>query len=60
VPLNDATPSFQRRVCTEGVVLFENAPGEALDATVSAISQDIDYREWRRIHEQEPPGNPAQ
>lgn len=52
VPINDATPSFQRQVCTEGVVLFESVAGEALDATVSAISRDIDYREWLRVHDQ--------
>jgi predicted nucleotidyltransferase len=50
VPLNDASPAFKRAVVTENRLVFERHSGSAADFWVSAVSEDIDFREWKRAH----------
>lgn len=51
VPLNDAAPSFRRRVAEEGVLLHEAAAGAAIGFWVQAVSECMDLTAWRASHE---------
>lgn len=50
VPLNDASPAFRREVVREGRLLWEREPGTAREFEVQSVSEDMDYRAFRRAH----------
>lgn len=49
VPLNDATPFFRRHIADHGRLLFERAPGEAVEFGGMAVSEVLDLLEWRQL-----------
>ena len=53
VPLDDAPPHFRRQVAEEGVAVLEIEAGLAFDWTILAISQHLDWLEWRRVRKEE-------